>query len=216
MRIGIFDSGIGGEAIANTIRTMLPQAEVISVNDHKNVPYGNREPQDIINLTNLAIQPLISADCDVIVIACNTATTVAITSLRLAYPDQKFIGIEPMIKPASQMTRTGNIAVCATIRTLESARYQELKNTWAKHINVIEPDCSKWAGIIEQGESDKIDIQSLISNLSSKNADVIVLGCTHFHWLKQKMTDEAPGIKILEPSDSIVERIKSLIGPIAH
>ena len=216
MRIGVFDSGIGGEAIANTIRTMLPQTEVISVNDHKNVPYGNREPKDIINLTNLAIQPLIVTDCDVIVIACNTSTTVAIASLRLTYPNQHFVGIEPMIKPASQITKTGNIAVCATARTLESDRYQGLKNTWAKNIIVIEPDCSSWAGLIEQGESNKIDIKSFINNLSLRNVDVIVLGCTHFHWLKQKMADEAPGITILEPSDSIVERIKSLIEPIAH
>lgn len=216
MRIGVFDSGIGGEAIANTIRTMLPHAEVVSVNDHKNVPYGNREPKDIINLTNIAIQPLIRADCDAIVIACNTATTVAISSLRLTYPNQHFVGIEPMIKPASQMTKTGNIAVCATTRTLESDRYKGLKTTWANNITVIEPDCSKWAGLIEQGESDKIDIKSFITGLVLKKVDVIVLGCTHFHWLKQIMINEAPNITILEPSDSIVERIKALVEPITR
>jgi len=211
MRIGIFDSGIGGEAVADALRRLLPTAKIITANDHNNVPYGDKKPEDIIRLTRHAIQPLLSASCDVIVIACNTATTVAISSLRIAYPSQHFVGIEPMIKPAAVVTKTGHIAVCATPRTLESNRYKELKKEWANNIIVTEPNCKNWASQIEQGKSDQIEVEAMIKSLVKEKVDVIVLGCTHFHWLKQRMIKAAPNITIMEPSDSIVLRIKDLL-----
>lgn len=211
MRIGIFDSGIGGEAVAHVLAKLIPSAEIITANDHDNVPYGSRTPDEIIKLTKIAIIPLIKAHCDVIIIACNTATTVAIKPLRLAYPKQQFVGIEPMIKPAALATKSDCIAVCATPRTLDSNRYMELKRTWANDIKVIEPDCSSWASLIEQGESEEIAVDSLMKSLLTKNVDVVVLGCTHFHWLKQRIAKVAPDITIMEPSDAIAERIKSLV-----
>ncbi|MCX6728783.1 MAG: glutamate racemase [Candidatus Saccharibacteria bacterium] len=212
MRIGVFDSGIGGEAVATELRKLIKKAEVIAVNDHEHVPYGSRQPDEIISLTKNAIQPLISIDCDAIVIACNTATTVAISSLRKSYPNVNFIGIEPMIKPASQITKTNCIAVCATPGTLKSKQYRHLKNLWTKNIYVIEPDCSKWAELIESGELNKIDVESVVDTLIMENVDVIVLGCTHFHWLKKRIIQSAGSkIKVLEPSDAIASRTKSLI-----
>jgi len=211
MRIGIFDSGIGGSAVCVTLQKLLPLAEIISVNDHKNMPYGNRKPKEIIRLTNNAIKPLIVAKCDAIIIACNTATTTAISSLRLTYPNMTFIGIEPMIKPATFLTKTNHIAVCATPSTLKSKRYIELKKIWAKNIETIEPDCSNWAELIENGKSNEIDIKSTIKLLNKHNVDVIVLGCTHYHWIKKRIVDAAgPNIKVLEPSDAIAARIKTI------
>ncbi|HEU4830768.1 MAG TPA: glutamate racemase [Candidatus Saccharimonadales bacterium] len=215
MRIGVFDSGIGGEAIAERLRELLPHAEIISVNDRAHMPYGNRTPAEIIELTNSAIQPLLELPCDAIVIACNTATTVAIAELRSLHPQTHFIGIEPMIKPASSLTKTGHIAVCATPRTLQSARYDELKRTWAADIEVIEPDCSQWAELIEYGKSDQIDIAAIMAPLVAKGVDVIVLGCTHYHWVKQRILDTVgDNITVLEPSDAIAERIKSLLNQV--
>lgn len=212
MRIGIFDSGIGGQAIAVTLSGLIPAAEIISTNDHDNMPYGNRHSNEIIKLTNNAIQPLINANCDAIIIACNTATTVAISALRLSYPNINFIGIEPMIKPAVMITKTKSIAVCATASTLNSHRYKYLKKTWAKNVEIIEPDCNDWAKFIENGQSDKINITSIIKTLAKHNVDVIVLGCTHYHWIKQRIIKAAgPNVTVLEPSDAIAARIKSLI-----
>jgi len=212
MRIGIFDSGIGGKAVAETISKLIPYATIVSIDDCKNMPYGNCKPDEIIKLTKNAIQPLINSNCDAIIIACNTATTVAISSLRLDYPDINFIGIEPMIKPASMMTKTKCIAVCATKSTLKSRRYISLKNDWAKNIKILEPDCSNWAQLIENGKSNEIDIDSVIKSLIENNVDVIVLGCTHFHWVKQRVIDTAgPNVKVLEPSDAIASRIKSIL-----
>ncbi|NTW61822.1 glutamate racemase [Candidatus Saccharibacteria bacterium] len=212
MRIGVFDSGIGGEIIATELRNKFTTDEVISANDHAHVPYGNRTKNEIIKLTDTAIQPLINSNCKVIVIACNTATTVAIGDLRNKYPEIIFIGIEPMIKPAAKITKTGSIAVCATPMTLRSDRYKQLKCDWAQGVNVVEPDCSNWAELIENNESNKIKIDDLMQYLKSKNTDVVVLGCTHYHWIKERIEKCAgPNIKILEPTDTIADRVQKLI-----
>jgi len=212
MKIGVFDSGIGGQAVANRLSDLLPEADIISINDHQHVPYGTRTAKDIISLTTAAIQPLIRADCDAIVIACNTATTVAITHLRSTYPDTNFVGIEPMVKPAAELTRTKTIAILATPATLASEQYALLKNTWAQNIAVIEPDCASWAALIEAGTSDLVPIEETISDVIANGADVIVLACTHYHWLKDR-AEEATRSRatVLEPSDAISNRILTLL-----
>lgn len=213
MRIGVFDSGIGGKAVADKLQELLPDAEIISVDDHDHVPYGDRTPDDVIELTKIAIQPLLSTDCDAIIIACNTATTVAISSLRATYPSVNFIGIEPMVKPAASITKTNIVAVLATPRTLQSDRYNELKQTWAKDIKVIEPDCRDWAKLIENGTQNQIPVEGTVASLVANNVDVIVLGCTHYHMIKERIVDAAgDDVTVLEPTDAIANRIKSLLG----
>lgn len=120
MKIGVFDSGIGGKSVANSISQAFPRAEVQYVADTEHMPYGQHERKDIIRLTDAAIQPLLAGGCDVIVLACNTATAAAISELRLKYPHQPFIGLEPMVKTAAKATKTGKIVVCATPFTLGS------------------------------------------------------------------------------------------------
>lgn len=199
--------------MAMKLKELLPNAKIISVDDHEHVPYGNQAPKDIIELTKTAIAPLLKDSCDVIIIACNTATTVAISALRKAYPAVNFIGIEPMIKPAAETTKSGIIGVLATPRTLQSNRYKQLKQTWTKGIKILEPDCKNWAKLIESGESNKIDVESVIQALVKQNADVIVLGCTHYHMIKQRIQDVAgQAVTVFEPTDAIASRIKSLLG----
>ena len=212
IKIGVFDSGIGGKAIAEKLEKLFPLANIISVNDSKNVPYGNRRRSEIIKMTEVSIQPLIDQKCDAIVIACNTATTNAIEELRNNHPSIHFVGIEPMIKPASKLTRTNSIAVLATNSTITSHRYQQLKHQWAPNLTVIEPDCRQWAELIENNEIERIDLHVVVQEIKRWNVDVIVLGCTHYHHIKdriQKMV--GPSIKILEPSDAIGARLDSII-----
>lgn len=212
MLLGVFDSGIGGEAVATKLRELLPSARVISINDHENVPYGTKAPAEIIRLTTQAIQPLIQQSCDAIIIACNTATTVAMTHLRKTYPKIHFIGIEPMIKPASQLTKTNRVAVLATPQTLKSSRYNELKALWGSSLTIYEPDCRNWATLIEHGQSDQINIAKVVEPLLTQGVDVFVLACTHYHWLKKRF-DRLIGSRaiILEPTDAVAQRIQSLL-----
>lgn len=212
MKIGVFDSGVGGRAVAKRLGELLPDAEIICIDDHEHVPYGSRPVTEIIQLTDAAIQPLIDANCDAIVIACNTVTTVAITHLREEHPQMNFVGIEPMVKPAAAQTKSGKIAVLATPVTLASASYDSLKKTWAEGVTIIEPDTSSWAGLIEAGRSEEVPIEDTVFHLIEQNVDVIVLACTHYHWLKER-AETAAGVRaiVLEPSDAIGNRILSLL-----
>lgn len=210
MKLGIFDSGVGGEAIATALRQSFPTANITTVNDRVHLPYGDKSSDEIRRLTNTAIQPLLGSD--VIVIACNSATTAAIDWLRSTYPDQKFIGIEPMIKTAATATKTGVIAVFATPATLASVRYHELKRQFASTLQVIEPNCSDWARMIEDNTINEQHIQKTVDTCLAANADVIVLGCTHYHWIKIEIEELAKGrATILEPSQAIANRVSELL-----
>ncbi|NLS09429.1 glutamate racemase [Nesterenkonia sp. MY13] len=211
MKIGVFDSGRGGQAVADRLAELLPQAQVVTAHDHKNVPYGSRTPEEVHRLTDRAIQPLLK-DCDVVVLACNTATAAAIEQLRADYPQMPFVGLEPMVKPASSLTRSGRIVVCATPATLASPRYQRLKQTWAGELTVIEPDCSSWAATIEQGRSADLALSAVVESVETQGADVVVLACTHYHWIKDAI-QAATGdhVQVLEPSDAIASQIQRVL-----
>jgi len=212
MTIGVFDSGIGGEAISRSLAIEFPDAHIMSVSDREHLPYGNRSTSEVQQLTSHAIQPLLARRCDVIVIACNTATAAAIETLRETYPDQLFIGLEPMIKPAVVTSGSGVIAICATPATLASDRYQHAKQKFATNVQVIEPDCSDWASLIETSQLNQSHIDSVVETCIQQGADVIVLGCTHYHWIKEEITKTAAGrATILEPSDAIARRVRELL-----
>lgn len=212
MKLGVFDSGIGGEALVQSLQKTFPEAEVLSVNDHEHVPYGDKPKREIIERTDLTIQPLLQASCDVIIIACNTATMHAIEPLRAKYPHQKFVGIEPMIKTAASLTKTSIIAVCATPAALASERYLQLVEKHAKHLEIIEPDCSQWAYWIENNQLNRLHVEQIINDLCARGADVIVLGCTHYHWIKDLIIELAAGrAQVIEPSEAIGRRVKQLL-----
>jgi glutamate racemase len=208
--IGVFDSGIGGEALAKSLRQSFYNAKITVLNDKKHLPYGSKSKKEVIRLTDAAIQPLIGSN--VIVIACNTATALAIDFLRDKYPSQKFVGIEPMVKTASLVTKSNIIGICATPATLASERYKKLLQQYAQHLEIIEPDCSNWAEMIEKDQLNKLQVTATIQSLIRQQADVIVLGCTHYHWIKQlivKLADHQAAV--LEPSDAIAKRVARVL-----
>lgn len=212
MKLGVFDSGIGGEAVAASLRLSFPWAQIQTVNDRENVPYGSKTTEQVIKLTEAAIQPLLDSDCDVIILACNTASAAALESLRERYPNQSFIGLEPMVKPAARLTKTGVIAVCATPSTLASSRYAWLVETYAKNTTILQPDCSRWAYMIENNQIDKTQIEAVVKNVLSQGADTIVLGCTHYHWIKDLISEIAGvEVNILEPSQAIANRVRAIL-----
>lgn len=212
MRIGVFDSGIGGKAVAESLIVDFPNDEVMYVNDTAHIPYGGRTQQDIITLTEAAIQPLIEAHCDVIVLACNTATAAAIEYLRGTYPNTPFVGLEPMVKPAATLTTSKVIAVFATPFTLQSTRYTTLKQQFAQGVKVLEPDCSDWATMIEHNELSDDRIETITQSVVDQNADVIVLACTHYHWIEDKIREIAGDTAvIIDPTDAISHQVHSLL-----
>lgn len=212
MRIGVFDSGIGGEAVAARLAVAFPSAEIVTVNDKKHVPYGGRPQEEIRRLTHDALQPLLHETYDCIILACNTATAASIEWLRETYPEQLFVGLEPMVKPAAGLTKSGVIAVCATPSTLKSERYNLLKRRYLDTTICLEPNCRQWASMIEHSRLDTATVRAEIVDVLDQGADVIVLACTHYHWIRDLIEEIADKrARIIDPSDAIIRRISMLL-----
>lgn len=211
MKIGVFDSGVGGRAVANAVQEAFPNEEVVYAQDRKNVPYGSKRVTELRRLVKPIIQKLESEGCDLIVVACNTVSTTIIDDLRKSV-SVPLIAVEPMLEAARKATKTGVIAVCATPRTLKSERYANLKKMYASGLVVLEPDCSNWALMIEREAIDRAQIRETISDCLAKNADVIVLGCTHYHWVEE-IIDKVVGDRavILQPEQDAVIAIKQAL-----
>lgn len=207
--IGVFDSGIGGLSVVGAIERELHDT-VIFVNDQENVPYGDKSPDQLYELV-LPILKDLASKVDVIVIACNTVTTTIIERLRQAL-DTPLIGLEPMVKPAAALTKTNVIAVCATPATLASKRYKQLKDTYAQNLTVIEPDCSDWATMIETDTLSQEKIRQQVVAVRSAGADVIVLGCTHYHWIEEIIQQASSGkATVLQPELPVVAQLKKVL-----
>ena len=211
MKIGVFDSGVGGLSVANAIRQALPDDEVILREDREHVPYGTRKPAEIFEFVVPIFQELVDGGCQVIVVACNTVTTTLIEELRKRFT-LPLVAVEPMIKPATELTKSKVIAVCATPTTLGSDRYAWLKGTYAKGIKVLEPDCSDWVQMIENNQVDQKKISSRIQETLRAGADVIVLACTHYHWIESEIISISAGqARVLQPEKAVVEELKRVL-----
>jgi glutamate racemase len=211
IKIGVFDSGIGARHVINAIREELPGLEIIYKDDKAHVPYGNRSIDEIHGFVRPIFQEFVDEGCRVVVVACNTVTTNLIKQLRGEF-DIPMVGMEPAIKPATEMTKSGIIAVCATPRTLSSERYAWLKNEFAQGIEVLQPDCSDWAMMIENNSVEREKVAEQIENVVSKKADVIVLGCTHYHWIEELIKQIAAGrAAVIQPEKPVIEQLKRVL-----
>ena len=210
-KIGVFDSGIGGLSVAHAIERAFPADKVIFISDRDHVPYGDKPPEEVLGYVIPLLEQLVGAGCDAIVIACNTVTTNHIVALRerISVP---LVGIEPMVKPAALATKSGIIAVCATPATLHSERYAYLKQTYAANLTVLEPDCSQWAYMIEHNQVNENQLAAQINGLCGQGADVIVLGCTHYHWIEETLRAIAQErAVVIQPEQPVINRIKALL-----
>lgn len=211
LKIGVFDSGIGGLSVVNAIKLALPECQIVFKNDAKNLPYGNKDPDVLYGLVEPILKNLVESGCKIIVVACNTVTTTLINKLRqnITVP---LIGMEPMVKPASKKTKSGIIAVFATPTTLSSSRYSDLKNNHAHNIKVLEPDCSDWSTMIEANTIDNQKIINIVNLVCNKGADTLVLGCTHYHWIEDLIKQIAGNrAEVLQPEPFVINQIKRVI-----
>ena len=211
MKIGVFDSGVGGLSMANAVKAALPDAEVVLKQDKEHIPYGLRQPAELLELVTPIFQSMVDEGCQVIVVACNTVTTTLIKELRERF-DVPLVGVEPMVKPAAAMTKTKVIAVCATPTTLASPRYAELKAEFAEGITVLEPDCGDWPAMIEHQQLDEQHVAERINDVLAQNADVIVLACTHYHWIEDEIKAlAADKAQVIQPETAIIEQLKRVL-----
>lgn len=219
--IGIFDSGVGGLTVLTHIKKNLPNEKIIYIADNLFSPYGNLSLSNINSRSKKIIKKLISLNCKLIIVACNTITTNVITNLRKEF-DTPLIGIEPGIKPASLNSKSGVIGVLATKSTLSSSLFSKSIKVYNSNIKIIEKE---GVGLIEIIENNKINelktkkiLNSYIAPMIEKNADHLVLGCTHYPHLipvlnkvlKNKMKIVDTGIAVAEQTKRILIQHKLL------
>lgn len=211
MKIGVFDSGIGGKSVADAIESAMTEHEVVFKDDSENMPYGNKEPEEIYKLALPKLQTL-ADNVDIIVVACNTLTTLFLDDFKRELP-VPVIGVAPMLKEAVRLSKKHKIGVFATPATFASSGYKSLKAKYTKDIEVLEPDCSKWAYYIEQNKRSNADISETVHDVLVCGADVLVLACTHYHWIEESILEEAKKFNatVIQPESLTIERVRQEI-----
>ena len=214
--IGIFDSGVGGLSVFREIRKVLPEQSYIYYSDNAHCPYGEKSREYIIDRTRAITQMLIEKGCEIIVVACNTATAAAISTLREEFPI-KFIGMEPAIKPAAQATKTGVVGVLATAGTLKATKYIDTRAKWAQNVKIVEHIGQGFVELVENGSvcgpASETTVSASLKPLLDAGADTIVLGCTHYPFLidtiKKVASETYPDreITVIDPAPAVARHL---------
>lgn len=212
--IGLFDSGIGGTSIWKEIHQLLPNENTIYLADSKNAPYGKKTKEEIINLCYKNVDFLLEQKCKLIVVACNTATTNAIKELRAKY-DIPFIGIEPAIKPAANLSETQTIGILATKGTLNSELFNRQVESYT-NIKIIEQVGYGLVELIENGKIESEEMKNLLKlylrPMIAANIDYLVLGCSHYPYLIPEIKKILPEhIKIIDSGQAVAKQTKAIL-----
>jgi glutamate racemase len=213
--IGVFDSGLGGLSVLRALRARLPSARLVYVADSAYAPYGERSPGDVLERSLRLTAHLARSGARMIVVACNTATALAIDQLRAQWPDLAFIGVEPGIKPAAAITRNGRIGVLATPATLASARLRGLMERHAHGVAVQLQACPGLAAAIERGDTHDSEIGSLLERycapLRDGDVDTLVLGCTHYPFVAARIQLlMGPNVTLVDTAEPVAARAAAL------
>lgn len=212
--IGIFDSGLGGLSVLKAIRAELPMESIEYVGDCKYNPYGDKDPEFIVERALKICDFLLKRGAKAIVVACNTATAIAIPKLRETY-SVPIIGIEPAIKPAISATRTKAVGVMATAATIRSERFQNLIKRYQKpDVRVLLQPCKGLADAIEQGKGKTPETQQMLAAylrpFQEASCDKIVLGCTHYPFIAKEIQAilKNPDIELINPSNAVAKELR--------
>lgn len=213
--IGIFDSGLGGLSVWEALYDLMPEESMLYLADSKYAPYGHRPQSEIIQLSIKNMDYLLEKGCKIVVVACNTATTNAIEVLRQSY-SVPIIGIEPAIKPAALNSKTGVVGVLATRGTLASSLFTKTAALYAKNRKVIEQYGDGLVTLIEAGEMESDQMHQLLLDylnpMISAGIDYLVLGCTHYSFLRPQLEEILPKqVKIIDAANAVAKQTRSVL-----
>jgi glutamate racemase len=211
--IGVFDSGIGGLSVADAVCGLLPTESLLYVADNAFAPYGPRPASEILDRSRKITQALIAAGSKMIVVACNTATSIAIDALRQEFPEIAFVGLEPAVKPAATGLKVG---VLATAATLQSPRYLALKARYLDDRPVFENPCVGLVPLIERevpgSEKLRDKLHEVLDPMLDEGLDTLVLGCTHYPMVKEDIARVCgPAVTIIDPAPAAARQVKRLL-----
>jgi glutamate racemase len=210
--IGVFDSGVGGLSVLHEIRRALPDEDLLYIADSGHAPYGDKS-QQFIEARSIAITEfLVSQQAKAIVVACNTATGAAVTTLRSKFL-MPIIAMEPAVKPAAENTQSGVIGVMATSRTLVSDNFVKLFARYGENAKILGQACPGLVEQVEAGDltSDKtrLLLEGYVLPLLARGADTIVLGCTHYPFLAPLIQEIAgPGVAVIDSAAAVARQLR--------
>jgi glutamate racemase len=212
--IGVFDSGVGGLSVLPALRTALPAARLLYVADSGHAPYGERSEAYIVERAQHIAAFLRAQGAQLLVVACNTATAAAVEALRQAHPDVPIVGIEPGVKPAVALSRSGHVGVMATTGTLSSRKFQRLLAAQPHGVQVHLQPCPGLALAIERGDLHSAELQAVVQRhcapLREAGCDVVVLGCTHYPFAAPLIREALPGVALVDTAEAVARHTATL------
>lgn len=201
--IGVLDSGLGGISVLRELVKLMPGEDFIYYGDSANAPYGTRTPEEVIDLTKKDVEFLLEWGAKAIVVACNTATSVAIKELRATYEEVlPVIGIEPALKPAVKAKEHSKVVVMATPMTLSQTKFNSMMHIYEDDANIIKMPCPGLVEYIESGvlEGPVLDayLEKQFAPYDKAEIDAVVLGCTHYPLIREVIQKHLPGVFVYD------------------
>ena len=214
--IGVFDSGVGGLSVLRALRAQLSAQGLIFIADQAHVPYGPRPLREVRDFAHAISRALLELGAGLIVVACNTASAAALHELRRDFPDVPFVGMEPAVKPAAEVTRSGVVGVLATPATFQGALYTSVVERFAQGVTVLQDTCP---GLVEQIEAGNLNgtetrriLEKALQPMLARGIDTIVLGCTHYPFVIPLIEEiSGPGVRVIDPAPAVARQAATLL-----
>jgi glutamate racemase len=215
--VGVFDSGVGGLSVWREIVRQHTGIETRYVADQAHIPYGSRPAPTILEHARGIVRYLADAGCTTVVVACNTASAVALKQLRAEFPELQFVGMEPAVKPAAVTSTAKVIAVLATPTTLSGELFSGTVDRFAAGARIISQPCPGLVELIEAGEMDggKLDalLRRCLRSAQDAGTDAVVLACTHYPFARERIQRiVGPNVQVIDPAPAIARQVERVAG----
>jgi glutamate racemase len=217
--IGVFDSGVGGLSVLREIQTLLPEHSITYLADQAWAPYGERRLEEVRRRSVAITDRLLAEGAATVVVACNSASAAALHHLREVYPGVPFVGMEPAVKPAAELTANGVIGVLATDATFQGELYASVVNRHAVGVEIVARPGRGLVRHVESGDVDSPELRTLLASyldpMVEAGADTIVLGCTHYPFLLPLIRSVAgSGVRVIDPAPAVARQVARVAKPV--
>jgi glutamate racemase len=214
--IGVFDSGVGGLSVLRALRSQMPGESVVYFGDQGHIPYGPRPMLQIQNFSRAITRFLLDQDAKIIVVACNAASAAALKTLRAAFPDIAFVGMEPAVKPAAEHTATGVVGVLATPATFQGALYASVVERFASGVQLLQDPCVGLVQQVEKGDLDGAETRGILElalrPMLEMHIDTVVLACTHYPFVIPLIEEiVGPKVRVIDPAPAVARQAARLL-----
>jgi glutamate racemase len=214
--IGIFDSGIGGLTVLRAIHQLLPDEPLLYLADQAHVPYGPRPMEEVRQFAESITQYLLDHGARLIVVACNTASAAALKYLRATFPEVPFVGMEPAVKPAAELSRSRVVGVLATPATFQGELYASVVERFGKGVKLLQSTCPGLVAQIENGAFDTPETRHILEEalhpMLSQGIDTVVLGCTHYPFVIPLIqTIVGANVRVIDPAPAVARQAQRLL-----